>query len=370
MQRLLLAVWFWLIGCSSALAQPIVLGNTLPLSGPLEAAGKAARAGMDAYLARVAREGGVAGRSVVIRTLDDAYDPARHLDNVRQLLEQDKVDALVLSAGTSNIDKAYPLIEKSGRPLIGALTGASVLRSSDRPLIFHLRASYADEVRRLVLQAASVSQRRIFAVWQDDGLGRDAFAALQQALKGRDIQLVGEQGVVPTKIEGPALAAAIRASNADALFTLCITPCAAAVLSAIPSDGSYRFTPYALSIVNGETLAKAVGAASRGMVISQVLPNPHVATTALVRHYQQDMRQTGRSDFSYFSLEGYVSAMVAVQGLKAAHAGGGKRTMEEAMRSLTQREIEGIAISGGGHAGVRPHAVVLSMIGEGGRLVH
>lgn len=352
-------------------AQDIVLGNTLPLSGPLASAGLAARTGMEAYLARVEREGGVGGRHVTLRSLDDAYVVGRHVDNVRQLLEQERVDALLLSAGTSNIDSAYAEIQKSGRPLIGALTGATVLRGVNRPLIFHLRASYGDEVRRLVQQAASVAQSRVFAVWQDDGLGRDAFAALEQAVKDRKLKLVGQQGVQIAKMDPAALAQAIRASGADALFTLCVTPCAAKVLEALASDGSYKLTPYALSIVNGETLSSSIGKAARGTVISQVLPNPHIASTPLVRRYQQDVKQhTGRSDFSYFSLEGYVAAMVAVEAARVAYAGPAKRSMSDAMRSLVQREINGIPVSAGTQRGTRPHPVALSMIAHDGRLIH
>jgi ABC-type branched-subunit amino acid transport system substrate-binding protein len=371
MNRFLLTIALLLCLAAPSHAEDIVLGNSLPLSGPLGAAGKAARTGMDAYLARVDREGGINGRKVVIRSLDDAYQADRYVDNIRKLLDEQRVEALVLSAGTSNVDSGYSVVQKSGRPLIGALTGASVLRSSDKPLIYHLRASYADEVRRLVDQVAAVSQSRVYAVWQDDGLGRDAFAALEKALKDRKLTLVGQQGVQIAKMDGPALAAAVKASNADALFTLCVTPCAAKVLSSLGSDGSYKLTPYALSIVNGETLAKQVGTAARGTVISQVLPNPHNATTPLVRHYQQDVKQlTGKSEFSYFSLEGYVAAMVAVEAARVAYGSPGKRSMDEAMRTLARREIEGIAVSSGAVRGVRPHPVVLSMIGGDGRLIH
>jgi ABC-type branched-subunit amino acid transport system substrate-binding protein len=356
----------------TARAEDIVLGNTLPLSGPLGPAGKAALAGMQAYLARVDREGGVAGRQVVLRSLDDAYQPERYAANVRRLLEQDHVDALLLSAGTSNIEQAYPAIRQAGRPLIGALTGAATLRDTDHALIYHLRASYGDEVRRLVGQAHAVTQTRAFAVWQDDGLGRDAFAALEPALKAQGLALVGQQGVAPAALDGAAIAKAIEASKADALFLLCVTPCAAKVLSALGSEQVHGLTAYALSIVNGENLAAKVGDAARGTVISQVLPNPHTATTALVRRYRQDLRaySGGQADFSYFSLEGYLTAVAAVEAARIAYGGPVKHSMDEAMRLLTHRDIEGMPVSSGASPGVRPHPVELSMIGAGGRLIH
>ena len=367
MKRWVLAMAFLLVA-AGAQSQDIVLGNSLPLTGPLESAGKAGLGGIRAYLARVDREGGVGGRKVVLRSLDDGYDAARYAANVRELLQKDGVQALLLSAGTSNIDAAYPVIEQSGKPLIGALTGAGVLRTAQRPLIFHLRASYADEVQRLAQQAVSVSQKRVYAIWQDDGLGRDAFAALQKAVQENKLELAGSQGVQIAKLDGPALGKAVRDAKPDALFLLCVTPCAAAVLSNTARAGVVGISTYALSIVNGESLVKAVGPAARGTVISQVLPDPHHPTSALVRQYQQDVRQlTGRDDFSYFSLEGYVSAMAAVE---AARIAGPKGTIADGMRQLMRRDLLGIPVSGGGVAGTRPHPVQLTLIGADGRLLN
>jgi len=359
-------------------AGEIVVGQSLPLSGPLGEAGRNVKDGIDAYLARVQRDGLLGRHRLVWRALDDGYSVERHAQNIRRLVVQDKVDALGLSAGTSHIDAAYPTMREAGTPLIGAMTGASALHGAQRALIYHLRASYADEVRLLVAQAVSVRQRRAFAVWQDDGLGRDALAALEAALRGAGIELVGQQGVALAEMDGAALAASVRAARPDALFALCVTPCGVKLLSGLAAEGGSnsssglaRPTPYMLSIVNGEALAKSVGPAARGTVISQVMPNPRLATSPLVQRYQQDMRShMGKDEFSYFSLEGYVVAMVAVEAARTALAASPRRSMQDAMKLMLRREIEGIPVSSGDDPGVRPHPVTLSMIGSGGRLIH
>jgi len=359
-------------------AGEIVVGQSLPLSGPLGEAGRNVKDGIDAYLERVQRDGLLGRHRLVWRALDDGYSVERHAQNIRRLVVQDKVDALGLSAGTSHIDAAYPTMREAGTPLIGAMTGASALHGAQRALIYHLRASYADEVRLLVAQAVSVRQRRAFAVWQDDGLGRDALAALEAALRGAGIELVGQQGVALAEMDGAALAASVRAARPDALFALCVTPCGVKLLSGLAAEGGSnsssglaRPTPYMLSIVNGEALAKSVGPAARGTVISQVMPNPRLATSPLVHRYQQDMRShMGKDEFSYFSLEGYVVAMVAVEAARTALAASPRRSMQDAMKLMLRREIEGIPVSSGDDPGVRPHPVTLSMIGSGGRLIH
>ncbi|MCW7542048.1 ABC transporter substrate-binding protein [Aquabacterium sp. A7-Y] len=352
-------------------AEDLVLGQSIPLSGPLEPAGRAIRSGIEAYLKRVNAAGGVAGRQVTLKTLDDGYEVERHVANVRQLLEEDHVEALVLSAGTSQVEAAYPLIQKSGKPLVGTISGSSTLRSADKRLIFHVRAGYADEVKQMLAQMDIVGQATVFAVWQNDGLGKDAFGALQQHAAAHHVKVVGQAPVHPTSMDAAAVSSKIRQAKPDAVALLCITPCAAAMVSKLAAEGGWRGAMYALSVVNGEGLAKVAGESSRGVIITQVMPNPQQPNSPFVRQYQQDLRaHTGKSEYSYFSLEGYVNAMVAVEGLRGAQAGGG-RSVAAALAALNSREFEGgVMVSAGDQRPPRPRRVDLSLINGDGKLVH
>jgi hypothetical protein len=94
-----------------------------------------------------------------------------------------------------------------------------------------------------------------------------------------------------------------------------------------------------------------------------------------VRQYQADLQALagdGRIDYTYFSLEGYVSAMVAVEGLRLAFGQGGqpRRGMDEAMRQLAGQELQGILVSPGDRQPLRKRPVDLSVVAADGRLVH
>lgn len=349
----------------------VVLGMSLPLSGPVALTGKSALGGIEAYLAHVNRDGGIAGRKVILQPVDDAYQVDRLVENFGKLLAIDQVEAIIFAAGTTAIEKALPILDQSKKPLIGGLTGASSLRTDKRSNIYHVRASYADEVHRLVKQVTTVSQSRVYAVWQEDGLGRDALNALRQSLANSTAKLVGSQSMTLSSNNEAAIAQEILQSGADALMLFCTTPCAGKVLSKLPKETRLRITPYALSVVDGERLAKGFGDATHGTVISQVMPNPHQPTTELVRRYQSDIQQlTGKADYGYLSLEAYVTAIVAVEAAKVVAASGGKISMDAAMKRMTRREFFGIPVSAGGLAGVRPHPVTLSMIDKRGKLIH
>ena len=78
----------------------IKLGNTAPYSGPASAYGTIARAEA-AYFQMLNDEGGVNGRKIDFLTLDDAYSPAKTVEQTRKLVEQDEVLAVFSSVGTA-----------------------------------------------------------------------------------------------------------------------------------------------------------------------------------------------------------------------------------------------------------------------------
>jgi len=78
----------------------IVLGQSAALSGPAQQLGKDMREGALLYFEQVNAHGGVNGRHIVLKTLDDGYDSARAAANTRKLIEDERVFALFGYVGT------------------------------------------------------------------------------------------------------------------------------------------------------------------------------------------------------------------------------------------------------------------------------
>ena len=77
----------------------ILLGNTNALSGAAAAYGTISNA-ENAYFTYVNNNGGINGRRVTFKILDDAYNPANTVPLTKQLVEQDKVFAMFSGLGT------------------------------------------------------------------------------------------------------------------------------------------------------------------------------------------------------------------------------------------------------------------------------
>jgi len=103
----------------------IVIGQTAPLSGPVSGYSATARAAL-AYFAMVNEKGGVNGRKIKLLVEDDGYNPARTVQQVRKLVEQDQVLLLYAPLGTAtnlairkylNAKKVPQLLLASGAPV-------------------------------------------------------------------------------------------------------------------------------------------------------------------------------------------------------------------------------------------------------------
>lgn len=97
--------------------ESIILGSSNALTGPVANACKPVTDGTAAWFAKVNAEGGIAGRQVDYRLLDDAYDGTRAVANTRRL-DQDGVLAIISGCGTNSAVAIGPLAERQGIPYI------------------------------------------------------------------------------------------------------------------------------------------------------------------------------------------------------------------------------------------------------------
>lgn len=114
---------------------PIVLGTVGAYSGgTAELLAPGARA-LQAWAAATNADGGINGRQVKVIVRDDGGDPGRSKAAMQQLVEQDKVDAVVAAMAVSETVNAWRgYVEDKGVPVIGGLCGISGWENS--PVLF------------------------------------------------------------------------------------------------------------------------------------------------------------------------------------------------------------------------------------------
>src|SRR3984957_10633432 len=104
-------------------ADKVVFGQATALEGPASALGQGMKLGLDAAFAEANKAGGVKGRKLELKSVDDGYEPTKSIEAVKKLLGEDKVFALAGSVGTPTAAATLPIATAAGAPFIGAFTG-------------------------------------------------------------------------------------------------------------------------------------------------------------------------------------------------------------------------------------------------------
>jgi len=330
----------------------IVIGQSAALSGPAGALGLQFRNGAQLVFDKVNTHGGIGGRLIELRSLDDGYEPERCADNTRKLIDGGAF-TLFGYIGTPTSLAALPLINAAKVPLIAPFTGAESLRSPANRFTFHVRASYFNETAEIVKQLTSVGIKRIAVFYQNDSYGKAGLEGVTRALKPLGLEPAGLGTVERNTVDVDAAVKAILAQQPDAVVQISAYKSCAAFIRAARKAG-FGGTFYNVSFVGTQALAKELGADASGVVVSQVMPYPFAPTTALAGEYLAAGRAVS-ADFeaNYSSMEGYVAAKTLVEGLQRPGAAASREGLIAGLESLHDLNLGGffVRLSAQEHAG-------------------
>lgn len=297
----------------------IRIGQSAVFSGPAKDFGVDYRAGIKLYFDHVNKAGGVNGRKLELVTYDDAYDPAKTAVNTAKLIDEDKVFALTGYVATGNLIAAMPLAEKAGVPMFAPLVGTSSFRVKTHRLLFHVRAGYDLELRKIISHLSTIGIQSIAVVYQDSAFGKSNLETCQALAADYKVPVVK---ALPLAINAED-AKPVVAGLADAKPGAVVMIMAGHQVEVFIRD--YRASGAAASLYTLSVgITDAAGSAKRldgklaGLVTASIVPPPQAVRVPIVADYQRDRAEFGEKIDSYTALEGYIVARVMVEGLRRA----------------------------------------------------
>jgi branched-chain amino acid transport system substrate-binding protein len=318
-----------------------------------------------AYFLRINREGGIFGRQIRAIDFDDHFEPLETIFYTERLININRVFALVGYVGTANSMTALSMINEAGLIFLGPMSGAESLRHPVLPLVFNVRASYAEEIESLLTYLVNdLGLKKIAVVRQNDSFGDDGFKSLTRALQSRHLEPVTDCKFVRNSVDMQPALDQIVATRPDAVMIMGTLRPIVSLLERAKSTALGHTKFCSLSTISAQMLIKAAGPTSEGMILSEVVPSPEDTSIPLVRSFQVDMRASGANNLSHVSLEGYLGAMLLVDGIRRA---GPNLTEQRCVDALnhTSLDLQPLRIdwSSSDHSG--SHAVFLTQIKNG-----
>lgn len=300
-------------------AREILIGQTITLEGGKNAYGVAVAEGVKLHLDAVNAAGGVNGRRIVVRVLDDQNKSATAEANARQLVS-DGVFLLFACIEGGPSTAVATVASDAAVPLFGPMAGAPTLRRPHLPMVFPLRAEHRDEFRALLAHGKSIGMTRAGFWHADSDNGRQHLENVKIAAQELGMELVA---ATPFKsdIDDAGLAAIVD-TYAKTRPQMVMNHGSVGLYARLIRKASERGLRTAFVGVNSGSaqLAKALGPLGHGMVFAQVLPSPWEGKYEISREYQAAVQRAGGGELSYGGLEGFVTAKALVRGLAAAGA--------------------------------------------------
>ena len=209
--RLLL---LWLAGLGVAFAQPppIVVGAVISQTGA-QAAGAADYAkGIELWRDEVNAAGGLLGRALELRVLDDASQ-AVNAGPLYARLIREKADLLIGPYGSAATLVAAAEAERARRVMVNGAGPAAVIHGRAPRYVFQTAIPYSAYGPVVLPVAAEAGYRRLFVVARDDVASHEMAQAAQRAA-GKDFSVEVEV-YRPGTLDFGAQVAKARASGAE-----------------------------------------------------------------------------------------------------------------------------------------------------------
>jgi len=325
----------------------IIFGQVAALTGPAQDLGQGMRQGILAAFGEANHSGGVNGRILELKSRDDGYEPEKTVEATKASLEEDKVFALIGAVGTPTSKAGQPIATGAKVPFIGPFTGAEFLRNPYNRYVVNLRSSYFEETEAWIDHLTKdLGISRIAILYQDDAFGLTGLEGVQKAMAKRNISLVASGSFRRNTVAIKSALLDIMKAQPEAVVTVApYKPVAQFVRVAHQVQLHALFV--AISFVGSDSLAKELGSAGTGVIVSQVVPSPWDASLPVIAAYQRAIGETDpNAKPGFVSLEGYLVGRLAVEALKRIK---GEMTREALLDAINEApfNIGGVTLAYG-----------------------
>lgn len=370
-----MAAWAALAGAAAVQAEErgvfdhqVLFGQSAAFSGPAQDLGRNLRLGIEAAFEEVNRRGGVHGRRLVLRSLDDGYEPEAAITNTRRLIVEDGVFALIGAVGTPTSRSAVPIAADAGVPYLAPFTGAEFLRDPKWRNVINLRASYYQETEAMVSRLiGDLGIERVGVIYQDDSFGQAGYRGVRRALERRGLEPAAI-GVYPRNTTAVKTALLdMWGSEPGAIVLIGAYKPVAEVIAWARHVG---FNPVFLTIsfVGSNALARELGDAGAGVFATQVVPFPDGDEPAVTVDYRRALTAHAPDAVPGFvSFEGYLAGRLAVEAVERCGREIDRSCLLDNLRRADVIDLGGFELRYGENDNQGSDAVFVTMIGRDGR---
>jgi len=234
----------FVVSASAQSKEPIKIGFSMALTGPLAANGKQTLLGMKIWEEETNAKGGLIGRPVKLVYYDDQSNPSTVPGIYTKLLDVDKVDLVVSGYATNMVAPAMPIVMQKGKTFV-SLFALDVNNEFKYPKYFSVlptgpdtKPSFTDGFFQVALQQ-NPKPTTVALAAEDAEFSRNACEGARANAKKFGVNIVYDKSFPPGTTDFSPIVRAVQSTNPD-LFVVCSYPLSSVGIVLAVNEAGYK----------------------------------------------------------------------------------------------------------------------------------
>lgn len=361
----------------ACLAIEIVVGQVAPRSGPEAKQARAYATGLELAFKQANRTGGVNGNTFALVRKEVDGPPAQLVEETRKLLAHESPVLLAGLCGDVFVDGLVQsgLLEKQGVAVLGY---RAVRREPNTPLLFNARAGIQEEVDKIAGHLGVLGIKR-WGLLVEEGGNAEALGAMVAAAARRvDAALVSRAAYEAGTTRVVSAVETLVKASPQAILLIGSGPAAARFIEQYRENGGSGQL-FIYSGADMEQVAREmsewrlsfVSTAMQGVVILQVVPNPHKQSPMVAKELHEEARAASIAPaaLSYVTMEGFLAGKLIVETARRQGSRAGRAGFAKALEGMGSLNLGGHVVSFKPGSNTGSRYVELTVISGTGRVV-
>jgi branched-chain amino acid transport system substrate-binding protein len=326
-------------------ADTIKVGAILAVTGPASFLGAPEAKTLEMMTDEINKKGGIMGKKIELIIKDSGASPEKALSFAKQLIEEDKVLAII-GPSTSGETMKIKNVAEEGKTILLSCAAAEVIVNPVAKYVFKTPQKDSYAVIKIFEQMKKMKLSKAAVLSSNTGFGKAGKEQIEKLAPEYGIQIVANEVYDKAATDLTAEVTKVKASGADTIINWSIEPAQSIVVKNARQIG-FKGTIFQSHGFGNIKYCVACGPAAEGIIfpagrllVANSLPKKNPQRAVLLK-YKKDYESKYKDEVSTFGGHAYDAMLILTKAIEKAHS-----TDTEAVRSAIEN-LKGVVGTGG-----------------------
>jgi len=317
-------------------AETIKVGAILAITGPASFLGAPEARTLEMMVEEINAKGGIKGKKVELIIKDSGASPEKALSFAKQLIEEDKVLAII-GPSTSGETMKIKNVAEEGKTILLSCAAAEVIVNPVAKYVFKTPQKDSYAVIKIFEQMKKMKLSKVGVLSSNTGFGKAGKDQIEKLAPEHGIQIVANEVYDKAATDLTAEVTKVKASGAEAIINWSIEPAQSIVIKNARQIG-FKGQIFQSHGFGNIKYVEAAGPAAEGVIfpagrllVAEVLPKNDPQKAVLMKYKNDYELKCHGEECSTFGGHAYDAMLILIKAIEKANS-----TDKEAVRSAVE----------------------------------